>query len=159
MSKEKGYIRLYRSITDNFLWDNNRVFDKRSAWIDLLLMASYQPTERLIDGILVKLERGELYASTRFLASRWKWSKDKVSRFLVLLETQGMVRRKRATNGTIILIEKYDYFQGGKDTDKDTNEDNDEPRTRTPAGTKTNKVKESNKSKKNIRGGGRIVEE
>lgn len=159
MSKEKGYIRLYRSLYDNFLWKDKEVFDRRSAWIDLLFMANWQPTERLVNGVLIKLKRGELFASVRFLATRWGWSINKVRRFLTLLETQGMVTQKRNTKGTVIRIEKYDYFQGGEHTDEYSDEYTDDTPANTVANTNIKNLKESNTLKKNIRGGGRIVEE
>lgn len=159
MSKEKGYIRLYRSLYDNFLWKDKEVFDRRSAWIDLLFMANWQPTERLVNGVLIKLKRGELFASVRFLATRWGWSINKVRRFLTLLETQGMVTQKRNTKGTVIRIEKYDYFQGGEYTGEYSDEYTDDTPANTVANTNIKNLKESNTLKKNIRGGGRIVEE
>lgn len=159
MSKEKGYVRLYRSLSDNFLWLSNEHFDKRSAWIDLILMANYQPVERFQDGVLIKLDRGELFASRSFLMNRWGWSKDKVLRFLRLLETQGMVHQSPTTKGTIIRIENYGFYQGDKTADDTTNETADRPPARQQTIHNLNKVKESNTSKKNIRGGGRIVEE
>jgi len=159
LSKEKGYIRLYRSLYDNFLWKDKEVFDRRSAWIDLLFMANWQPTERLVNGVLIKLKRGELFASVRFLATRWGWSINKVRRFLTLLETQGMVTQKRNTKGTVIRIEKYDYFQGSEHTDEYSDEYTDDTPVNTVANTNIKNLKESNTLKKNIRGGGRIVEE
>ena len=158
MSKEKGYIRLYRSLTDNFLWNNSDSFDKRSAWVDLLLMASYQPTERMIDGVLIKIERGELLASRTFLMARWKWSKGKVIRFLNVLETQGMVYQKQTTKGTLIRIENYGFYQGDRTTDDTTNDTADGPPAIPQAGRNISNLKESNK-RKNIKGGGQIVEE
>ena len=73
-----GWIKLYRKIQVSDIWENGEAFDRRSAWIDLLLMAAYCDKETM-DGAL---KRGQIITSTRKLAERWKWSKTKITNFL-----------------------------------------------------------------------------
>ena len=37
----EGWISIYRQIQDNWIWKSKEPFDKRSAWIDLLLMVNH----------------------------------------------------------------------------------------------------------------------
>lgn len=158
MSKEQGYIKVYRSIRENFVWNSNEPFDKRSAWIDLLMMANHAERKFTIDGNVKTIMRGQLYTSVRHLQDRWKWSsKGKVVRFLNTLEVQGMIVRSGDTHGTTISLVNYDFYQGERDTDRYTDGYTDG----TPTGTQTDhkQIIRSNVKNVNKKGrGGRIVE-
>ncbi len=120
-----GYIKLHRQISDHWLWNNGEPFDKRSAWIDLLMLANWEDATIVFNGQVTHVERGQLMTTIGFLAKRWKWSDNKVRRFMADLRAEGMVRTNgrpngRANgraNGTLITIEKYAFFQGGRRTD------------------------------------------
>lgn len=114
---KNGFIKLYRQITDHWLWNNGEPFDKRSAWIDLILMANWEATTRSFNGQVVKQDRGEVLTSIGALAKRWKWSENKVRRFMADLTAEGMVRTDGRAHGTSITIEKYTFFQGGRRAD------------------------------------------
>lgn len=64
-------------------------------WVDMLLFASYNDNEVIFDGTPVKLLRGELIGSTRYFASRWKVCKQTAQNFIRLIESEGMVTRRR----------------------------------------------------------------
>lgn len=123
-----GWIKLYRSIEANdFL--NDEPYDKRSAWIWLLLHANTEPHKiKYRDGRTRTIKRGQLHTSIRNLANSWRWSRDRVTLFLDNLETLKMIRTKRDTNGTLVTIEKYTSYQGMPATNKDENEDNNATR-------------------------------
>ena len=112
---KNGFIKLHRQIQDNWLWKSDEPFDKRSAWIDLILMANWEESTHLINGQLVKQRRGEVLTSIGYLAKRWKWSMNKVRRFVEQLTAEGMVRANGTSYGTSLSIEKYAFFQGGAD--------------------------------------------
>ncbi|NCD07359.1 MAG: hypothetical protein EOL97_14700, partial [Spirochaetia bacterium] len=80
MSKQ-GYIKLYRKIEDNPLYFCEP-FSKIQAWIDLILLANHKDSVIFIRGNEVKIKRGQVAWSKDNLASRWKWSKNKVYGFL-----------------------------------------------------------------------------
>lgn len=84
----KGWISLYRQILDSWIWKSNEPFDKRSAWIDLLLLVNHKDEEIDFDGKVIKVERGQKITSLEKLAERWKWSRHKVSNFLNRLEKE-----------------------------------------------------------------------
>lgn len=84
----EGWISLYRQIVDNWIWKSNEPFDKRSAWIDLLLMVNYKNEKIEFDGRIIEIERGQKITSLDKLSKRWKWSRHKVSNFLNSLEME-----------------------------------------------------------------------
>ena len=61
-----GFIKLYRSIQDNPLWDI-KPYDKARAWIDLLLLANHKDSEVLIKGSVYICKRGEVLRSIKNL--------------------------------------------------------------------------------------------
>lgn len=119
-----GYLMLARRSFDHFLWTEKRSLSKFEAWLDLLQLAAYVPTKRIIRGTLIEIGRGELVGSLRYLAERWNWNKDKVASFLGLLESDQMIRRTPRHSETIITVCKYDRYNippdAGPDTQRDT---------------------------------------
>ena len=75
---DRGAIWLFRSLLDHELFKERERFTKREAWIDLLLQADHRT--------------GAFFASLRFMADRWKWSKDTVRRFLLKLQAEQMIQ-------------------------------------------------------------------
>lgn len=123
---DKGWIKLYRQIQDNMLWTDSEAFDRRSAWIDLIMMANVQNKEIMYRGQVIKIKRGQVYTSIRKLAARWHWSRDRVNRFLKTLQQAHMVERDyRTQSATLLTIVKYGDFQNRADTNKATNKSTD----------------------------------
>ncbi len=121
---DKGWIKLYRQIQESTIWLNSSPFDRRSAWIDLIMMANVKTKQIVYKGQALTIKRGQVYTSIRILAERWHWSKDKVSRFLKMLIDLRMISRDfRTHSATLLTIVKYDDFQGRSDTNKDSNKD------------------------------------
>ena len=123
--KHQGWILLYRSIRDHWIWQRD---DYTHAWIDLLLDVNHEDRKVVIDGKPVIIGRGQKWTSTRTLADRWGWSVNKVRRFLSCLECDSMVILKRHTNGTLLTIVNYDNFQpqvntNGTQTEHERNTD------------------------------------
>lgn len=110
MSTDKGYIKLYRDIRDNFVWDD-KPFSKGQAWIDLLMMANHKDKEMLFNGSLIVVKRGSRVTSLHKLAERWGWSSHKVSDFLLILEETGMISHQRDSKKTLINVINYSFYQ------------------------------------------------
>lgn len=108
---ENGWIKLHRSLQDCWIWLDEEPFDKRSAWIDLLLTANHADKKILFNGNLITVERGQILTSIRKLSEKWKWSYDKTRRFLQLIEKDGMVQRESDNFRTLLTIVKYEVFQ------------------------------------------------
>ena len=106
-----GWISIYRQIQEHWIWKSKEPFDKRSAWIDLLLLVNHQKEEIEFDGAIIEVERGQRITSLEKLANRWKWSRHKVSDFLNRLEQEHMLVQVRDNKKTLISIENYSKYQ------------------------------------------------
>lgn len=115
-----GWIKLYRQLQDCWIWIIDEPFDKRSAWIDLLMSANHSDHKILFNGELATIKRGQVMTSIRKLAERWKWSYDKCSRYLKLLEADGMLTKESDKSRTLLTIAKYEFFQDMPNTDNGT---------------------------------------
>ena len=112
---DKGWIRLYRQLTDSTIW-NCGAFDKRSAWIDLLLSVNYEQAVIDFNGHPFTIRPGQTLTSISKLAQRWQWSRARVVRYLNTLEQYNMVTRKRIGSGTLLTVENYGKFQGRRNS-------------------------------------------
>lgn len=113
-----GWIKLHRKLQDCWIWLEKEPFDKRSAWVDLLLTANHSDKKILFNGELITVKRGQILTSIRKLAERWKWSYDKTSRFLKLIESDGMLRKESDNCRTLLTIENYEVYQDVTCTDR-----------------------------------------
>lgn len=150
-----GWIKLYRDITLNPLWQD-KPFSKGQAWIDILLCASYKDDEILIGNKTVQTERGMLITSERELMERWGWSKSKVRNFLDYLVDENMVIKsavqKKTTKKTSLSLVNYGLFQDsetGKKTIKRPRKDHE--KTTSPRGEMYIYNKYNKKESKNIK--------
>lgn len=108
----QGWIKVHRGMSDHFLW-NSEPFSKGQAWLDLLLHANFTDNEILIKGQVVKLKRGQQARSEVTLTKQWKWSRNKVRRFLELLKKEGMIESETTHLTSVITICNYNSFQSG----------------------------------------------
>ena len=123
MAAEKGWVSIHRSIYDNWIWNDDEEFDKRSAWIDLLLMVNHEDKKVLIDGNLEMVKRGQRITSIRKLCTRWRWSRTKVNNFLKLLEKDNMIQLKiEPHKKTVITIVNYNFYQDDNKSKKASEE-------------------------------------
>jgi len=112
-----GWIKLDRQIQSNFLWKATKKdpFDKRSAWIDLLLMATHEDEAFTNShGNVINLKRGQILVGRQYLAKRWCWSENKVLRFISMLQRQKMVTADGTPDGTTLTLVNYSKFQDGR---------------------------------------------
>lgn len=130
-----GWISLHRKIRENWIWKSKEIFDKRSAWIDLLLLVNHEKETILFDGSKLVIERGQHITSLKKLGEDWGWSRHKVSDFLNRLEQDGMLVQIRDNKKTLISIENYDKYQTQKEY-SDMSEDEAGDMSRTALGHK-----------------------
>jgi uncharacterized protein YaaR (DUF327 family) len=118
----KGWIKLHRKIMDSDGYFDEP-FCKNMAWIDLLLLANHDTKVITKRGLKIMVERGQVGYSELSLAKRWKWSRDKVRRFLKYLENgqkgnttefektiQQIIQQKNRIT-TLITILNYEKYQ------------------------------------------------
>ncbi len=118
----KGWIKLHRKLQDCWIWLDSEPYDKRSAWVDLLLAANHSDSKILFDGEFKVVKRGQILTSVRSLAARWRWSKEKVRRYISLLEDDGMLFKENDMNRTLLTIANYELYQCRNDEGNNTDE-------------------------------------
>lgn len=109
-SKGGGYILLHRKLFDNKYYFAQS-FTKSSAWIDLLLLANHKQSYFEIRGIGVPVNRGQLAYSQKTLAQRWRWSINRVKRYLHGLKMDAQIDYQNTNVTTLITILNYDTYQ------------------------------------------------
>jgi len=77
----------------------------------LIGRANYKDGHFYKKTIRVDVKRGQNADSLETLKNRWGWSRGKVSRFLNLLETEGMIAQQRGNLTTLITICNYNTYQ------------------------------------------------
>ena len=142
MKLSSGWIKLYRQLQDCWIWLDKEPFDKRSAWVDLLLTADHSDKKILFNGELITVKRGQILTSVRKLSAKWKWSVNKVYRFLKLLESDEMLQKESDKDRTLLTIINYSIFQcceyTNENSNGNTNGNSDEYTSETPTETPTN---------------------
>lgn len=107
----EGWISVHRQIRENWIWKSNEPFDKRSAWIDLLLTANHKTKKIPFKNGFLEIERGQMLTSIKQLSEKWKWSRHKTSDFLDQLEQDTMIIQVRDTRKTLVSIVNYNNYQ------------------------------------------------
>lgn len=107
-----GYVRLSRKFFKHSFWKESRIYSPAEAWLDLISSARFEeePERLLVNLKIVNINRGELRASQRYLANRWRWSLSKVNGFIKLLLDERMIERRTEHSETIIIIKNYEVY-------------------------------------------------
>lgn len=121
MSTDKGWIKVYRNLNDSDIWLDSEPFDRRSAWIDILLMVNHEDKKVRVGSEFVTIKRGQKLTSIRKLAEKWHWSRGKVQRYLKLLMSDNMIIISGTLGGTLLTVVNYGFYQTVRDTKRDTN--------------------------------------
>lgn len=141
---ERGVFAVDRGVFDHaVLQERSRPYCKVKAWMWLVAEAAWKPMSVRVSGQWVRLERGELAHSVRFMADKWKWSKSRVHRFLIDLENESMIGTAAKTGITVISISKYDDYQRVSLPSKEENG--------TPSGTAAGQQRDKEEDIKNIK--------
>jgi hypothetical protein len=88
-------------------------YTEREAWEWIISGAAWQPEGLVIpvNHNPVRIMRGQLSHSLRFLGTAWGWDKAKVSRFLNKLKKWDMVETATETGQILITICNYSQYQ------------------------------------------------
>ncbi len=121
----EGWIKLYRKITENCLWEI-KPFDKCRAFIYILIHANWKEVTLIIRGKPQIVEKGSFRTSIGVLSKKWGWSENKVKRFLKLLVELKMITTKGDANGTVIKVINYNKYQAREEADELTDEPTDD---------------------------------
>ena len=119
-----GWIKLHRKLQDCWIWQENEPFDKRSAWVDLLLSANHSDKKILFNGELIR-----------------------VYRYLRLLESDNMLIKESDNDKTLLTIVNYEVYQCSEYTDGNTVGNTGEYKAETPASTPSEHKQECKEDK------------
>lgn len=93
-------------------------FCRRAAYLDLWFLANDRPRTARINGRDVPLKRGQLAHAQASLGSRWRWSDEKVRKFLTELQDEGLIIFQPSR--TVTVIEVIDYTVYNPDSASET---------------------------------------
>ncbi len=141
-----GWISIHRKIQQSDIWLDKEPFDKRSAWIDLIMMANHEDKQILFNGKFIEVKRGEKITSLKQLSERWRWSTGKVKRFLNLLESGSMIELKTKRRYTSYKVVNYNVYQN-EDIDKRNEVETKTKRRRNEDETKTERSRNEDETK------------
>ena len=113
------YIKLHRSSEDNVLYFSEP-FTKRQARTDLIMTTSFKDWIIIVRWNIIEVKRWQNWYSEDTLAKRWKWSRDKVRRFLNYLETIQQIIQQKSKIKSIITVINYEKYQWNDTTDNTT---------------------------------------
>ncbi len=112
---DSGWIKLYRKIRENSLWQEQRKFSKFEAWLDLLLSANHAPAKVIIGIKIVIVNRGQFLTSKSALAKRWGWNWKTVDGTLEVFKQAEMLdshsSNETESGYTLITIRNYSKYQ------------------------------------------------
>ena len=109
--KGQGYVYLQRKLLQSAIWSYNEPFDRRSAWVDLILRANYEDREVMVKSSVITVHRGQHLESVKHIKTRWKWSEGKIRRFFRMLEEANMITTDGTPGGMLITLINYDKMQ------------------------------------------------
>ena len=142
-----GWIKLHRKLQDCWIWQEKEPFDKRSAWVDLLLSANHSDKKILFNGELIIVKRGQVLTSIRKLSAKWSWSVNRVYRYLRLLESDNMLIKESDNDKTLLTIVNYEVYQCLEYTDGNTVGNTGEYNAETPVSTPSEHKQECKEDK------------
>lgn len=113
---KSGYIKIFRSIKDHWIWKKSRVKTHFEAWMDLLLKASHDDQKEPVGMDVIMVKKGQVLTSQLKLSKEWFWSRHKVNDFLYLLQKDFMIMLKSDTKWSMITICNYASYQDKRTT-------------------------------------------
>ncbi len=123
--KLEGWISLHRKIQKHWLW-KDKPFSKGQAWIDILMMVNHEDGKAYFRDLVYEVKRGERITSELQLAERWRWSRNKVRKFLDDLKKEQMLEVKKDKRKTFLKVVNYNTYQVSKTLKSTTESTRDE---------------------------------
>ena len=108
---DKSFIKLYRKIQDNWIWDNPLYL---KCWIDMLMRASIKSSSMFMNNQVINVSRGEIIFSQRNFAKRNNMSRQRLRTFLKKLEKTNMIRLKSNPDLTHVILVGYKLYNDSK---------------------------------------------
>lgn len=110
-NQSTGYIKVYRSIGKNWIWEDA---EKLKWWLDILLTVNYSDQKVLIGELVIECKRGQSIKSLETWAKRWRTNKSKVRRFFYLLQSDSMIVLENVKKTTRLTVCNYDSYNDAR---------------------------------------------
>lgn len=125
-----GYFMLPRGLLRNPAFKPKGAYTNAEAWLWMYEAAAFKPRDITVTNgrktETIRLERGQLSYSVRYLAEAWGWSKAKVQRFLDETQNGTLTETHNETHQTVITICNYgvsDAVETDSETQNETQSD------------------------------------
>ncbi|HGW3402874.1 TPA: DnaD domain protein [Enterococcus faecalis] len=143
-----GYIKLYRKVTNSFVWTNSDMF---KLWILCLIKASHEDRKFLFNGQEVRLTSGQFVTGAHAIAKEYNEgvSSDKAIawrtlwRWLKKFENEELLTIQSNARYSVITIKNWSDYQSGDKPLTSQRQSSDKPLT-------TYKNDKNDKNEKNI---------
>ena len=145
-----GWVSIHRSLLECELWRGEK-FTRGQAWVDLILNANHAEKRVWLKGRPITVNRGEQIRSKVTLVKTWKWNERTVTRFLNMLELEGMITQKSTNQTTHISICNYSKFQDKEINSTDQNTKQSTRRVQNRVQTNNNDNNVNNDNNKDIK--------
>lgn len=145
-----GWISLYRSIRDNWIWDNPVKFQ---WWVNILLSVNHKPKKINIGNNLILCEKGQSIRSLGSWANEFNTTKKTVKTFFELLQSDNMIIIENMKVTTRLTVCNYDSYQNPvntKETDSKQQVNTKETTSKRELPTNNNENKVNNDYKKTL---------
>lgn len=111
IKKESGWISVYRSIRNHWIFPKGRSLSDFEAWILILLEVNHSEVKVRIGNRLLICRRGESLNSLDTWSRLFHWNKSKVRRYFKLLESDTMIKTNNVYKTTHLTVLNYDSYQ------------------------------------------------
>lgn len=116
--KNKGWIKLERSIVDHWIFQDAEYL---RAWLLFIFMANHEGKTVLINKTPTEIPAGSFHSSLSKIAAMLNWDRKKVQRYIEVLKKAQMLTTNRDGNGTTFSLVNYGKYQGRGYTNGTTN--------------------------------------
>lgn len=117
-NKKKGFIKVYRSLKDHWLWEHGTKKTRLEAWIWLLLNANAYTKKSTKGNQLIEVKEGQILVSKQKLSLEWRWHRTTVDNFLLILKNDGMITYEVFNKYTLISIKNINIYQKEQENNK-----------------------------------------
>ena len=108
MAENKGWIKLHRSIMDNWVFDDPYVL---KMFLLLCLTVNITEEKATIDGHLVTVKPGQRITSTRRLATDAGYTWRTAKKALDTLEADNMIEMQPVGHGLLVTVANFKKYQ------------------------------------------------
>ena len=113
--KQRGFILISRGLLNHPRFKPHGALTNAEAWLWMIDAAAFKahPVDVMAGRLRrrITIERGQLSYSVRFLSRAWRWSPNRVQRFLDDLQTDTSISTETDTGQTVISLCNYETYQ------------------------------------------------